>query len=1015
MKSRSTAWSVVCSLACGLLLQIGLPVAHAGTFDARYSGITPNTSNFTSWASGGIGVPGFFVFDTEGNAWGIKSGGSGQCIVKITPNANGTSGTVSAIYGAAGTCSSLIVAEGIAVYETLGRTAASATSVAWIDSTHLGIGTANGIYAWDISVTPSPVSLTRVSTAAASKLAFDGLQNVLVVQGAIGSAAGSQITIKRISLTNVNDTSTVYTAGDAGISCPGISNIAVSLSNVLYISCPIGGNRFNTIQVDLSTGIKTLFSDFAGGPMTIDASGSVYIVGVIDALTYAQWPTVTKLSPSGSVQSYWTYNITGDRTEVAIDLAGNIYSLNGGGDTISKLFGTSIPFAPIRVSGAAGPNSATVTWFKPGVTGLETYTATASPGSQSCVTVWPSTSCTISGLTNGTTYSVSVQASNRNGTSASSTAVDVIPLSVPDSPNIVSASLATDTSVLITFTAPVNNGGAAIDSYTVTSTPDSITAYVLGSSSGSAALSGLRPGITYVFGVQAGNSKGLSSISNTVSLKIPKSPVLGDWPDISKNKSDPPFALIPPSESNTATGTFAYSSSNSAVISISGDLASIVQAGSAVITTTFHPSDTSTYLSGVTKTLTITVTASSNTITFAPIGDRELSSGPFTLAATSSGGTVTFSSISLSSICTVSSVGRVNLYSAGSCSIMASSTGNLNYGAAPDLIEVFSIISPLSSNNTNTVGVTPSTFVVIANPTIHRSSAALVCSPGTYNFRVRGSKEETSHIAYQRIDLLSNGVIVDSVESLSSQINFEIKKSYKGTTMSCEVQIQQDGVVRTYSSLNKEGISAFELVMSSTISGSIKTYYKERDAAYKKRDAGDTKLWKEMLAKAVAKREYTKVQAGIDFLVNLEKAGISILIATDLAVPTPTPAPTKSPDISAAGNVQPVAMKLVGSIYFASGTYFLNDEAKNTIRVLARLIFSKSPTTVLSYGFTDSKGGTDNSLLSQNRAKAVAKYLRSLLPEQKIATGWYGSSKPVATGNSKSALAKNRRVEIYIK
>ena len=32
-----------------------------------------------------------------------------------------------------------------------------------------------------------------------------------------------------------------------------------------------------------------------------------------------------------------------------------------------------------------------------------------------------------------------------------------------------------------------------------------------------------------------------------------------------------------------------------------------------------------------------------------------------------------------------------------------------------------------------------------------------------------------------------------------------------------------------------------------------------------------------------------------------------------------------------------------------------------------------------------------------------------------IATGWYASSKPVASGNSKAALAKNRRVEIYIK
>ena len=43
------------------------------------------------------------------------------------------------------------------------------------------------------------------------------------------------------------------------------------------------------------------------------------------------------------------------------------------------------------------------------------------------------------------------------------------------------------------------------------------------------------------------------------------------------------------------------------------------------------------------------------------------------------------------------------------------------------------------------------------------------------------------------------------------------------------------------------------------------------------------------------------------------------------------------------------------------------------------------------------------------------KSVETLLPGQKIVTGWYASSKPVATGNSKAALAKNRRVEIYIK
>jgi uncharacterized repeat protein (TIGR02543 family) len=321
------------------------------------------------------------------------------------------------------------------------------------------------------------------------------------------------------------------------------------------------------------------------------------------------------------------------------------------------------------------------------------------------------------------------------------------------------------------------------------------------------------------------------------------------------------------------------------------------------------------------------------------------------------------------------------------------------------------------------LGPPPSTFVLVERPKISRSGTSLVCSSGTFKFKKQGGPEEASKISSQQISLLSNGAVVDSEKTLEPQSTFEGKSSYKGTTLSCEVGIKQEEVVKTFSSLDKDSISSLEAAMTASVYGANTTYYSERDAAYMKRDAGDTKLWKELLDKALFKREDTKVQAGVDYLANLEKAGISILIALDKAAPaptpvpapTPTPTPTKSPEVSVTGNVQPAAMKKVGTIYFASGTYFLNDEAKKTIKALASSIFMKSPAAVLSYGFTDSKGGTDNTVLSQNRAKAVAQLLRSLLPGQKIATGWYASSKPAANGNSKAALAKNRRVEIYIK
>src|SRR5205814_6620820 len=100
------------------------------------------------------------------------------------------------------------------------------------------------------------------------------------------------------------------------------------------------------------------------------------------------------------------------------------------------------PGAPTGVGATAGNASANVTWTAPlngGGTPIVGFTVTSS-GGQTASAPPGSSSATVSGLTNGTSYTFAVTATNAVGTSpASAPSAPVVPMTVPDPPTGVSA------------------------------------------------------------------------------------------------------------------------------------------------------------------------------------------------------------------------------------------------------------------------------------------------------------------------------------------------------------------------------------------------------------------------------------------------------------------------------------------------------------------------------------------------------------------------------------------------
>lgn len=194
----------------------------------------------------------------------------------------------------------------------------------------------------------------------------------------------------------------------------------------------------------------------------------------------------------------------------------------------------TVPAAPSAISASAGDAFANVAWTVPsnGGSPITSYTVTAlvngAPIGITSTVAAPITNTNITGLTDGTTYTFTVHATNALGSGPESLpSIPVTPqaITVPGAPTAVTA-IAGNAQATVSWTAPANTGGALITLYTVSAQIAGVTVSSIQVFSGatSTVFGGLSNGTAYTFVVSATNQAGTGAASLPSNAVTPAPP-----------------------------------------------------------------------------------------------------------------------------------------------------------------------------------------------------------------------------------------------------------------------------------------------------------------------------------------------------------------------------------------------------------------------------------------------------------------------------------------------------------
>ena len=546
---NGTTWTNVVGGQASLVLPDAPtnPVATVGNAQASVAFTAPVSD-------GGSTITGYTVTSSPGN---ITATGASSPLV-VTGLTNGTAYTFSVVATNAAGNSVASAASAAVTPRTVPGAPTSPVATAGNAQASVAFtapASTGGSAITEYTVTSSPGSFT--ATGVSSPLLVTGLSNgtaytfTVVATNAVGNSVASAASAAVTPITVPGaPTSPVATAGNAQASvaftAPTFTGGSV-ITGYRVTSFPGGltatGANSPLVVTGLTTTVSYTFTvvatNAAGNSVASSPSGAVIPRTVPGAPTspvatagnaQASVAFTAPASDGGSAITGYTVTSSPDnRTTTGVGsplvVAGltngtaytfTVVATNAVGNSVASLASGSVvpgtvPGAPTSPVATAGNAQASVAFNAPASTGgsvITGYTVTSSPGS--FIATGAGSPLVVTGLSNGTTYTFKVVATNSAGNSvASAASAAVTPRTVPGAPTNPVAT-AGNAQASVAFTAPASTGGSTITGYTVTSSPGGLTA---SGSSSTLVVTGLSTNVSYTFTVVATNAAGNSVAS----------------------------------------------------------------------------------------------------------------------------------------------------------------------------------------------------------------------------------------------------------------------------------------------------------------------------------------------------------------------------------------------------------------------------------------------------------------------------------------------------------------------